>query len=154
MSESRKDLAGELWEHRDDPEEWGEEAEEIGVKPRRSSVVSFRLPPQELDALEQAMEQTGESLSEYIRGALYLRRALYSDDPHERERAVAFCGNVTPGAGTKGAPRRMAHMVSVRLDGELIGKLRAVAKERNATPSDLLKEGAELVAQRASGETR
>ncbi len=73
MSESRKDLARELYESRNDPEEWSEEAEEIEVKPRRSSVVSFRLPPEELDALEQAMEQTGETLSEYVRTALALR---------------------------------------------------------------------------------
>jgi hypothetical protein len=73
MSENRKDLARELYEHRNDPEEWGEEAEEIEVKPRRSSVLSFRLPPEELDALEQAMARTGESLSEYIRGALAFR---------------------------------------------------------------------------------
>lgn len=73
MSESRKDLAKELWEHRNDPDEWSEEAEEIEVKPRRSSVLSFRLPPEEIDALEEALEQTGESLSEYIRNALALR---------------------------------------------------------------------------------
>lgn len=77
MSEDRKDLARELYESRNDPEEWGEEAEEIEVKPRRSSVLSFRLPPEELDALERAMEQTGESFSEYVRGALALR--LHAD---------------------------------------------------------------------------
>jgi len=77
MSESRRDLARELYESRNDPDEWSEEAEEIEVKPRRSSVLSFRLPPEELDALEQAMAQTGESLSEYIRGALALR--LHTD---------------------------------------------------------------------------
>lgn len=77
MSESRKDLARELYESRNDPEEWSEEAEEIEVKPRRSSVLSFRLPPEELNALEEAMAQTGESLSEYVRGALALR--LHAD---------------------------------------------------------------------------
>ncbi len=70
---SEKDLVKEVWEHRDDPEEWGEEAENIEVKPRRSSVLSFRLPPEELAALERAMERTGESLSEFIRKALTAR---------------------------------------------------------------------------------
>jgi hypothetical protein len=70
---SEKDLVKEIWEHRDDPEEWGEEAENIEVRPRRSSVLSFRLPPEELAALERAMEQSGESLSEFIRKALALR---------------------------------------------------------------------------------
>lgn len=73
MSESRRNLAKELYEHRNDPGEWGEEAEEIEVKPRRSSVLSFRLPSEEMDALERDMERTGESLSEYIRNALALR---------------------------------------------------------------------------------
>ena len=69
---NEKDAARELYEHRNDPEEWGEE-EEIEVKPRRSSVVSFRLPPEEFAALERAMENTGESLSEFIRKALAMR---------------------------------------------------------------------------------
>jgi hypothetical protein len=43
----------------------------------------------------------------------------------------------------------MAQMVSVRLYGELIVKLRDVAKERNSTLSDLLREGAELVVEDA-----
>ncbi|MBV9453196.1 MAG: ribbon-helix-helix protein, CopG family [Rubrobacter sp.] len=73
MNESEKDLVKEIWEHRDDSEEWSEEAEDIEVKPRRSSVVSFRLPPEEFAALEQARAQTGESLSEFIRAALTLR---------------------------------------------------------------------------------
>ena len=72
MSESEKDLVREIWEHRDDPKEWGEE-EEIEVRSRRSSVLSFRLPSEEFAALEQAMEQTGESLSEFIRKALAIR---------------------------------------------------------------------------------
>ena len=73
MSESRENLAKELWEHRNDPEEWSQEEEDIEVRPRRSSVLSFRLSSEELDALEEALEQTGESLSEYIRNALALR---------------------------------------------------------------------------------
>jgi hypothetical protein len=73
MSKGEKDLAKELWEHRHDPGEWSEEAEDIEVKPRRSSVVSFRLPPGEFAVLEQARAQTGESLSEFIRNALALR---------------------------------------------------------------------------------
>ncbi len=70
---SEKSLVNEIWKHRDDPEEWGEEAEDIQVRPSRSSVVSFRLPREELAEIEQARAQTGESLSEFIRGALALR---------------------------------------------------------------------------------
>lgn len=64
-----------------------------------------------------------------------------------REEAQAHAGEIVAGSGKRGKPRRMAQMVSVRLDGELIGKLRIVAEERNTTLSDLLREGAELVVE-------
>lgn len=62
-------------------------------------------------------------------------------------REEAHAGEIVAGSGRRGKPRRMAQMVSVRLDGELIGKLRVVAEERNATLSDLLREGAELIVE-------
>jgi hypothetical protein len=68
-----KDLVEEIWKHRDDPEEWGEEAKDIKARPGRSSVVSFRLPIEELDAVEEAAERNEETVSQYIRGALALR---------------------------------------------------------------------------------
>ena len=73
MNKSEKDLVKEVWEHRNDPEEWGEEAENIEVRSNPSSVVSFRLPSKEFTLLEQARAQTGESLSEFIRNALAMR---------------------------------------------------------------------------------
>ena len=66
-----------------------------------------------------------------------------------QEKLAAGAGKVIPGSGRRGTPRRMAQMASVRLDGELIGKLRVVAKERNTTLSDLLREGAELIVEDA-----
>ncbi len=66
----------------------------------------------------------------------------------------AGAGKVVPGSGRRGKPHRMTQMVSVRLDGELIGKLRIVAKQRNATLSDLLREGAELIADEAYASTQ
>lgn len=71
------------------------------------------------------------------------------DEIARRERARANAGEVVPGSGRRGKPRRMAQMASVRLDGELIGRLRLVARERGVTLSDLLREGAELVAEDA-----
>lgn len=71
-----------------------------------------------------------------------------------REEAQAHAGGIVAGSGRRGKPRRMAQMVSVRLDGELIGKLRIVAKERNATLSDLLREGAELIVEDADASAR
>jgi uncharacterized protein (DUF4415 family) len=66
-----------------------------------------------------------------------------------REEAQAHAGEIVAGSGKRGKPRRMAQMVSVRLDGELIGKLRTAAEQRNATLSDLLREGAELIVEDA-----
>lgn len=62
-----------------------------------------------------------------------------------REEAQAHAGEVIEGAGSRGTPRRMASMVSVRLSGNLIRRLRTLAMQRGVTLSDLLREGAELV---------
>ncbi len=62
-----------------------------------------------------------------------------------REEARAHAGEVVEGAGSLGTRRRMSHMVSVRLEGSLIRRLRNIARERGVTLSDLLREGAELV---------
>jgi len=70
-----------------------------------------------------------------------------------REEALAHAGEIVPGSGVRGNPRRMARMMSVRLDGRLIGQLREVAQQRNTTVSDLLREGAELVVQDAYADT-
>lgn len=73
MSSSEKDPIEELWEHRHDPEEWGEEAVEIEARPTGSTVVSFRLPYEEYEALEEAASAKGGSLSEFIREAVRIR---------------------------------------------------------------------------------
>jgi uncharacterized protein (DUF4415 family) len=70
-----------------------------------------------------------------------------------REEARAHAGDIVPGSGERGKPRRMARMVSVRLDGDLINQLRNVAQQRNTTLSDLLREGAELIVQDAYADT-
>jgi hypothetical protein len=69
------------------------------------------------------------------------------EEIRQQAKAEVGAGKVVPGSGRRGKPRRMAQMVSVRLDGELIGKLRIVARERNTTLSDLLREGAELIVE-------
>jgi hypothetical protein len=71
-----------------------------------------------------------------------------------RERAQAHAGEVVPGSGKRGKPRRMAQMVSVRLDGELVSRLRTIAQQRGVTVSDLLREGAEQVVQNTSAAAR
>ncbi|CAN5684495.1 hypothetical protein BH24ACT26_BH24ACT26_02090 [soil metagenome] len=70
---TEKEMAAELHEHRHDEGEWEDEPAEVEVRPKSTSVVSFRLPSEELDALEDAAERTGESMSEFVRKALALR---------------------------------------------------------------------------------
>jgi hypothetical protein len=74
-----------------------------------------------------------------------MNQEQHDEEIREQAKAEVGAGKVVPGSGRRGKPRRMAQMVSVRLDGELVGKLRIVAKERNVTFSDLLREGAELI---------
>ena len=64
-----------------------------------------------------------------------------------REEAQRHAGEVVEGAGSRGTPRRMTQMVSVRLSGNLIRNLRTLAKQRDITLSDLLREGAEMVVE-------
>ena len=66
-------LTRELEATRDDPGEWSDEAVAITVRPQRSQVVSFRLPAEELDKLTQAVEGSGESLSEFVRTSIAMR---------------------------------------------------------------------------------
>src|SRR5919199_5102585 len=87
------------------------------------------------------------------------KEAKMSDERREseiarRERAQAHAGEVVSGSGKRGKPRRMAQMVSVRLDGELVSTLRNIAEQRGVTVSDLLREGAELVVADAYANTR
>ena len=73
----------------------------------------------------------------------------HEEEIRRQAKAEVDAGQVVPGSGRRGNPRRMAQMVSVRLDGELVGKLRAVAKERNVSLSELLREGAQQIVQDA-----
>lgn len=65
----------ELHQHRDDPDEWDDEPENVFVRPVVSEVVSFRLPSDELDWLQEAARDRGESLSEFIRDSIRMRRS-------------------------------------------------------------------------------
>lgn len=62
--------ADDLFDHRNDPDEWDDEPAEIDVRPTGSEVVSFRLPSDELDRVMEAARAIGESLSQFVREAL------------------------------------------------------------------------------------
>lgn len=65
-----KQAAKELYEHRNDEDEWEDEPAEVEVRPTTTEVVSFRLGSDELDRLQAAARDRGVSLSEFIRGAI------------------------------------------------------------------------------------
>lgn len=65
--------AAELYEHRNDPDEWDDNAVEIDVQPSGSEVVSFRIPSEEFDRVSRAAREAGESLSEFVRSAVRIR---------------------------------------------------------------------------------
>lgn len=67
--------ADDLYEHRNDPDEWDDQRVEVGVRPADREVVSFRLPSDELDRLVEAAQAAGESLSQFVRTALSARLA-------------------------------------------------------------------------------
>lgn len=62
----------EIHEHRDEDGEWDEQADQIEVRPARTEIVSFRLPLDELDKVQELAATAGESLSGFIRLALRL----------------------------------------------------------------------------------
>jgi hypothetical protein len=70
----RKSLAQELYEHRHDSDEWDEEPVELDVRPAKTAVISCRMPREELDGLEEAAQAARETISEYVRKAVMMRR--------------------------------------------------------------------------------
>lgn len=70
-----RDLAREMHEHRGEPDEWEDTPTAVEVRPTRSEVVSFRLPSDQLNEIEELATRTGQSISEFLRSAVlaYLR---------------------------------------------------------------------------------
>ena len=69
-----KALAVEAESTRGNPRDhWEEKPAELRVKPSGSEVVSFRLPTEELNRLEDAAASVGETISQFIRRALETR---------------------------------------------------------------------------------
>lgn len=65
-----REVAKELHERRGDPEEWEDTPTQVKVQPGRTEVVSFRLPSEQLDIVEELANQAGQSISEFVRHAL------------------------------------------------------------------------------------
>ncbi len=83
-------------------------------------------------------EQTPEQMSEQER----------------RELAFQHRGELSAEPAEVVEPRRVAQMVSLRLDGEILATLRDIATERRVSVSDLLREGADAVIASWTGNRR
>jgi uncharacterized protein (DUF4415 family) len=62
-----------------------------------------------------------------------------------RGQAYGHRDQVVEGSGEVMEPARLSQMVSLRLDGDVIGALRDLANRRQTTVSELLRQGASLV---------
>lgn len=61
---------------------------------------------------------------------------------------------IVEGSGQAVAPRRLGHMVSLRLEPELAAALRQLANRRGKTVSELLREGAAVLLENERASTR
>jgi hypothetical protein len=78
--------------HKDDPDLWGEPEP---AKPRRrlASMISVRLSPDEAEAIREAADREGLSVSAFLRAAA-LKEARQEDGPRARPNPVAYVVNV------------------------------------------------------------
>ena len=72
-AETESELVKNLQADALDPSAWGNAEEEAVLRPRRTEVVSFRLPAGEMDELEVAAAAVGETISGYVRESLTMR---------------------------------------------------------------------------------
>ena len=68
----------ELRADRDDPDAWDEAPAAVRVRPRTTSVVSFRISRDDLDSLQDVTGARGESISDFVRDAIRARICLLS----------------------------------------------------------------------------
>lgn len=64
---------------RDDPDEWDEAPAAVHVRPATTSVVSFRIPHDELELLQTVARARGESISDFVRASIRVRVGHLSD---------------------------------------------------------------------------
>ena len=69
----------ELHTSRDDPDEWDDQTAEVHVRPMTTSVVSFRMPHDELNRLQGIARARGENISDFVRDSIRVRIGHLSD---------------------------------------------------------------------------
>ena len=131
----------ELHARRDDPDEWDEEPAAVRVRPMTTSVVSFRVPHDELNRLQSIAGARGESVSDFVRDSIRIRIGHLSDP--------GAAGSGEHVASTAGTPELE---VIARIDGiEVSEVIRAAlvahvaARRRDPTFQMRLREEQELL---------
>lgn len=71
--ETEEQLAERLFSERNDPGAWEQKASDVKVRQPVSEVLSVRVPSDVLDSVEEAARVLGESISEFVRGAILLK---------------------------------------------------------------------------------
>jgi uncharacterized protein (DUF4415 family) len=71
------------------------------------------------------------------------------DEHRRRALAEEHRDEVVEGSGVPVEPRKLDHMVSVRLDPDVVRELRAIARSRNTTLSAVLRDAAAQYATHA-----
>lgn len=96
--DNRLPIEDELYEHRTDADEWSEEPSDVAVR-STSTVVSFRLSRPEMDRVEAAVRQSGESLSSFMRRAIACELGEMQARPSSVEFAGGYGVTATEGTG-------------------------------------------------------
>jgi hypothetical protein len=78
---STEELAQQIERESEDPELWSQDAAQIEARPSRTSVLSLRLPASEFRTLLADARRAGESISEYVRKAIAMRREFQQNSP-------------------------------------------------------------------------
>jgi pectin methylesterase-like acyl-CoA thioesterase len=68
--EKEKALAANLYARRNEADEWDETPVGASVQPQRAVVTSLRLPVAEFAAVQSAAKAVGQTVSDFIRGAI------------------------------------------------------------------------------------
>jgi hypothetical protein len=72
-AETEKALAAKLYARRGESADWDETAVDALIAPQRGVVTSLRLPLRDFVEIQRAAKSAGQTVSEFIRGAIALR---------------------------------------------------------------------------------
>lgn len=96
QDQSEAGLVAESEASRQDPDaHWEEQPAIVKVKPSGSEVVSFRIPVEELDRLEEAASAAGQTISQFVRATIALRLAGKTASPPSIDRVASGARQLT-----------------------------------------------------------